>query len=479
VVLGVLGATIAAAIAWGLVRLLLSLRLPIPGSILLDVRLDWRVLAFALVLAIVAGVLAALTPALKASSTRLSPDLRGEIAATRVAGRRWAMRDVLVVTQLALTTVLLVVAGLLLRSLVQSQAADVGFRSSGLAMVSADTGMVRYDADRSKQFWRDVLERVKRMPGVDTAALVSPRLPFDVNYNQSNVRIDGKQYATDEQGDTIATVAVSSEYFGTLDVPIVEGRGFTDADREGAPLVAVVNETMARRFWPNQSAVGATFELAFAKGKKYQVVGVAKDHRVFAVNERPTPYLHFAAAQQLSRYNYVVARTGGDAGQLLASLRRELLAMEPGLVFIGSNTMESNLELSLLPQRAAAWLAMAFGAVGTLLAAIGLYGVIAFSVARRTREIGIRVAIGASTADVFSLVLRQGLSLALVGAGVGAMLAVAVAQVVSGLLYQVGVFDTVSWATAFAVLFAAAFVANFVPARRAIRVDPVTALRTE
>jgi predicted permease len=478
-VLGLAGAAVAVAIAWGLVRLLLSMKLPLPSAILLDVRTDWRVLTFAVGIAVAAGILAALTPALKASSMRLSADLRGEIPAARVVGRRWALRDVLVVTQLALTTVLLVVAGLLLRSLALSQAADVGFRTNGLAMVSADTGMVRYETERSEQFWQEALARVQALPGVDAAALVSPRLPFDVNYNQTGIRIDGRVYETVDQGETVANVAVTHEYFGTMDIPIVEGRGFTSADRRGAPLVAVVNETMAKRFWPNESAVGKTFALVYGKGEKYEVVGVSRDHRVFAVNERPAPYLHFAAAQRPARYNYVVARTRGDAGQLLAAVRREMLALEPGLVFIGSNTMASNLELSLLPQRTGALLALGFGGVGTLLAAIGLYGVIAFSVARRTREIGVRVAIGAATSDVLGLVLRQGLTLALIGTAVGVILAAVIARLLSGLLYQVGPFDVLAWMAALAVLFAAAVAANLVPARRAIRVDPVTALRTE
>ena len=478
-VLGVFGAAIAAAIASTIVRLLLSMRLPIPGTIMLDVRLDLRTLAFALGVAIAAGVLAALAPALKASSMRLAADLRGEQPSARFAGRRWALRDVLVVGQLALTMVLLVTAGLLLRSLAASQAADVGFRTSGLAMVAADTGMVRYTAERSEEFWRQALERVAAMPGVESAAIVSPRLPFDVNYNQDTIRIDGKVYGPDDRGEVVANVAVSPDYFETLAVPIVEGRGFTAADRRDGPGVAVVNETMARRYWPNESAVGQTFERSFGDGQKYRVVGVSRDHRVYTINERPAPYLHFAAAQRPSRYNYLVARTRGEASQLLAALRRDLLTLEPGMVFVSSNTMEDSLELSLLPQRAAAWLALAFGGVGTLLAAIGLYGVIAFSVTRRTREIGVRVAVGADTTDVLRLVMRQGLALAALGAVVGVGLAVVLASVLRGVLYGISSFDPVAWGAALAVLFGAAFAANLVPARRAMRVNPITALRAE
>jgi putative ABC transport system permease protein len=241
----------------------------------------------------------------------------------------------------------------------------------------------------------------------------------------------------------------------------------------------VVNETMARRYWPDGSAVGRTFGLSYGDGRKYQIVGVSRNHRVFAVNEQPAPYLHFAAAQRPSRYNYVVARTRGQAAQLLGGLRRELLALEPGLVFVSSNTMEGSLELSLLPQRAAGWLALAFGGVGTLLAAIGLYGVIAFSVARRTREIGVRVAVGADGRQVLGLVLRQGLSLAALGAVVGGALGVILANALRGVLYGVGAFDPMAWGVALTVLFGAALAANLVPARRAMRVNPTTALRAE
>jgi putative ABC transport system permease protein len=477
-VLGVAGAAVAAVLAWALIRVLVSIKLPLPGTLVLDLRLDWRVMTFAMVVALAAGVLSALTPALKAASPHLVGDLRGEAPVSRFGGRRWSLRDGLVIGQLALTSVLLVVAGLTLRSLNASLAADVGFRTEGLAMIAADTDMVRYSPERGVQFWRDAIDRVKALPGVDSAALASPRMPFDINYNQTSIRIDGKNYGPDERGEIVPNVAVSPEYFSTLDVPIVEGRGFTAADREGAPLVAIVNQTMARKFWPEGSAVGRTFTPTFGK-TPYQVVGVSADHRVNTVNERPTPYVHFATAQRSFRYNYLVARTRGDAAQLLGAIRRELLAIEPGLVFINSATMETSMAASLLPARVAAFLALSFGALGTLLAAIGLYGVIAFSVARRTREIGVRIAIGASASAVLSMVMRQGLGLAAIGTGIGMGLAALAAQTLSGALYGIGAFDPVAWIVALSVLLGAAALANFIPARRAMRINPVTALRAE
>lgn len=396
----------------------------------------------------------------------------------RVGTRRWSLREALVAAQLALTAVLLVVAGLLLRTLGAAQSADVGFRTDGLALIAFDTGMVRYSADRSRQFFEDALARVKGLPGVESAAFVSPRLPFDINYSQTTVRIDGKTYDSDTRGEVVSNVSVTPDYFQTLGIPIVEGRGFSEADRPGAPLVAVINQTMARRFWPDGSAVGRTMTLAFG-GKQYQIVGVSADHKVHSVGERPTPYMHFAAAQQMSAYNTIVARTRGDAATLLASMRRELLGMEPGLVFVRQDTMETTLAASLLPERVSASLAAGFGGLGTLLAAIGLYGVIAYSVARRTREIGIRVALGAHRSQVLAMVMRQGLAVAAVGGVIGAVLAAFAARLLSGVIYGVGAADPIAWGAAFAALLGAATLANYIPARRAMRVDPVTALRTE
>lgn len=234
---------------------------------------------------------------------------------------------------------------------------------------------------------------------------------------------------------------------------------------------------MARRFWGDGDAVGRTFQVTFGESRTVRVIGVARDHRLFTVSERPAPYLHLAAAQRPSQYDYIVAHTSSDARQLLAAMRRELLTVEPGLVFIGSSTLEDSLAMSLLPQRVE--LAAGFCVLGTALAAIGLYGDIAFSVARRTREIGVRIAVGADTRNVLGLIIRQGLTLAVIGTIVGVVLGLLAARALSTILYGVGSFDLVAWSAAFAVLLASATTANLVPALSAIRIDPTRALRTE
>ncbi len=477
-VLGALGSVTAVACAWALIRALLTVQLPLPVNVALDLRLDVRVLTFSIVIAAITGVLAGLLPAIKASSPSLVGDLRGDAPAGRVAGRRWSLRDALVVGQVALTAVLLVLAGLLLRSLGASERADVGFRTSGLVVLSFDTDMVRYPREKGERFWTDALARVGAMPGVQSAATSSPTIPFEFNFSQQDFRIDNRTYADGAKGEVIENRAVSPGYLNTLGLRLIEGRDVLASDQRGTPLVALVNQTMARMYWPNESAVGHTVRVA-STNEQYQVVGVVSDHKNHGVLEKPAPLVHFASAQRPSGYNQLLARTNGDAGALLAAMRRELLAMEPNLVFMNNSTMEQNLAVSLMPARVGATLAAGFGGLGTLLAAIGLYGVIAFSVARRTREIGVRMAIGARPAAVLAMVMRQGGVLVAVGLVAGGLLAAGASQVISGLLFGVSPLDPVAWGLAMTTLLVAAALANLVPARRAMRVDPMTALRSE
>lgn len=477
-VLGVAGATASVACARALTRTLAGIELPLPVDVALDLRLDARVLTFTLAVAAFTGMLASLLPALKASRPNVVGDLRGEAPAARVGGRRWALRDGLVVAQVALTTVLLVVAGLLLRSLGASQRADVGFDPRGLAAVAFDTDMMRYEPERGLEFWRTARARIAALPGVTSAAVVSPTLPFTFNFNQQEMKVDNRTYAEGQRADTIEHVSVSPGYLATLGTRLLEGRDFSAADAPGSPDVAIINETMARRFWPGESALGHTVQTV-TTGRTYRIVGVNADHKLHGVLERAAPFVYFAEAQRPARYNFLVARTAGDARTLVNAMQRELLALEPALVIMDANTMEAHLTASLLPARVGALLAMGFGALGTLLAAIGVYGVIAFSVARRTKEIGLRMALGAEPRTVLTMVLGQGYTLVGVGLLAGAGLAAGAAVALRGLLYGVTPFDPAAWLLAAAAMAAAAGIANLVPARRAMRIAPMTALRTD
>jgi len=316
------------------------------------------------------------------------------------------------------------------------------------------------------------------LPEVSAAATVTPTLPFTFNFSQQEMKIDTRTYVEGQRGETIENVAVSPGYLATLGARLVEGRDFGPGDSDGAPGVAIVNETMARRFWPGETPLGHTLTIA-STGRTFRVVGVNADHKQHGVLEQSAPFVYFAAAQRPSRYNFLLARTSGDAATLVAAMRRELLALEPGLVVMDASTMETHMAAALMPARVGALLATAFGGLGTLLAAIGLYGVVAFSVARRTKEIGLRMALGAEPTGVLTMVMSQGFTLVAVGLVIGAGLAAGVAFVLRGLLYGVTPFDPAAWATAAVALVLAAGVANAVPARRAMRVEPLTALRTD
>ena len=477
VVVGTAGVVVAVAVAWLVIKALTSIELPIP-EIPLDVRLDARVLLFALGAAVVSGLIASLSPALKASSPSLVSALRGPMATGSTKGRFWAMREWLVAGQMALTIVLLVIAGLLVRSMSASGAANVGFNTRGLALVSFDTAMVRYAPERGRQFWNDALSKVRSLPGVTHATLAAPRVPFEINFSTAEYAIDDRSYATGQRGENLDSVSVAPDYFATLGVPILRGRDLAESDREGAPLVAVISDAMARKFWPDGLAVGKTFSL-MGTDRRYEVVGISADYKVRSVSERPTPYVHLATMQRPATYNTLLVRTSADQDATLAAMRRELLAMEPRLVFVNQGTMERTFAATLLPVRIGAWLAASFSLLGTLLAAIGLYGVIAFSIGRRTREIGIRLALGADRRDVLRLILRQGAMLVLGGSLVGIVLAALAAAGLSSVLYGVAAIDPVVWVSATAILVFTAALAHFVPVLRALAIDPARTLRSD
>jgi predicted permease len=475
--LSAIGAVAGVVLAWTLLRLLQSISLPIPIPLAFDLRLDARAIVFTVAATGLAGLLAGLAPALRASRPDLAADLRGEAVVSQAAGRRWTLRDGLVTGQMAITALLLVVAALLTRSLVAAEQAKVGFNVERLALVSMDTAMLRYTPQRSRQFFDEALARVRRIPGVEAAALAT-RVPFSVNVNRWDIWVPGR-HEVGRPGDTVEATTVSPDYFRTIGVPILEGRAFTDADTPDTPLVAIVNEVFARRYWPGESAIGKTFRTRGSDGPVFQIVGVSANHKVVSVGEPPTPFLHVARSQRPGSYACLIARTGGDAAALLRAMRRDLIQLEPNLVFVENQTMEGEVETTLFPVRAGAWMVSGVGLVAMLLAAVGLYGVVAYSVARRTREIGIRLALGARPASVVGLVLRQGLALVVVGLLVGGVVAAAATRSLAGALYGVGIGDPVAWGAAAAVVLVVSLLANLVPARRAARVDPSEALRTE
>jgi predicted permease len=370
VVLSLLGAAGGTLLAWWITSVVASLSLPLPIPLAFDLRIDGRVLAFTLAATFLAALLAGMAPALQATRPSLVADLRGEVSASTAGGHRWTLRDALVAAQMAITVVLLVIAALLTRSFIEAQRTNAGFAVNTLAVVSTDTSTLRLTPDQSQRFYQAALAKVSAIPGVESAALAT-RVPLQLNANTWEIWVPGR-HQPGEHGDTVEVTTVSPEYFKTMGVGIVEGRAFTDADRPDTPRVAIVNETLARRVWPGQSAIGKIFRTRGGEGPPFEIVGVSADHKVRTLSELPTPFLQVPRNQRPGSYAAIVARTRGDAAALLRDMRREILALDPNVVFVENQTMETQVDATLFPMRASAWLVSGVGLVAMLLAAIGL-----------------------------------------------------------------------------------------------------------
>ena len=477
-VLSCLGAGAGLALAWGLLRTLAPAELSLgPFAFTFEFVLDARAFLFTSALAAGAGVAAGLVPALRATRPNLVRDLNGAVAVARAGGQRWVLRDALVALQLAVTVPLLVLAGLLARSLVVVGVSP-GFDPDRVAVVGADLGEIGYEADRADGFLRTAIERVESMPGVEAASLAST-VPLDAMNNPESVLVSGL-HGPGDRGAPLDSVAVSADYFATLGVPLLQGRTFTAADTRESPRVAIVSEAMARRFWPAETPIGQRFRLGTWDGPDYEVVGVSADYQVRTESEEPASYLHLAAAQHPRPLMLLLARTDGDAAALSAAIRRELRRMEPEVFFFHQgNTLRETASAAMLPARVAATVASASGIVALVLGAIGLYGVVAYLVLRRTREFAVRAALGAGSGTLLRLVLATGARVAVLGAGAGAVLTFAVTGLASQAAPGISVADPVVWAGVLLLIVGVIAAAHVGPARRILRLDLARALHVE
>ncbi len=482
-VLSLLGAAGGVVLAWGLLEGLGAIRAPLLVPVALDLALNGRVLGLSVAVALGAGVAAGLMPAWTGTRSSVLGALAGGAPAWSVGGRRWSPRHALVTMQIAVSLVLLVMAGLLARNLAVASRADPGFSPESVAAVTVGLGLVGYDGDEATRFLERAQERVRTLPGVQAVARAS-RGPLSVNFTR--VRVGPAEW-TDPEATSVPLVpvemaVVGAGYFDALGVPVLAGRPFDDAvDAVDSPPVAIVNEAFARRFWPDGGAVGRRIRTGMDRSE-VEIVAVVRDYRVRSVQEPPTPYVHFASSQRpdfMVSATVLLARTRGDAGALAATMQRELRQIDPDVVFWPGLTLRDNVAAQLLPVRLLSAMLGTAGMVAVWLAALGLYGVIAHAVVRRTREIGIRMALGAAPRDVLGLVARQGAFSVAVGAAVGAALAFAAARATAGVLFGIDAADPLAWVGAVVTLAAVGALAHAVPARRAVQVAPAAALRVE
>lgn len=439
---------------------------------------DWRIYVFTLVASAIAGVVAGLWPARRATSFDLVTSLKD--GGSNVGTSRHALRNLLIIGQVMMSLIVLVAAGLFLQSLRHMQQLNLGFRPEGLMMMSIDPGLQQYSDVRGQRFLEELLTRARALPGV-MGATVANHIPLDYGMQLTDVSIGTDIAGSKDQQLAAAFTVVGPGFFETMGVRVMRGRGLYPSLDETPARVAVVNETMARTLWPKQDAVGRRFRFG-RQGDWIEVVGIAADGKYLMLAEEPRAYFYVPMSQHYSSPMTLIVRSASDPAALAQPLQRLLREMDGDLPVFNIRTMEQHVRDSvfgLMPMRMGAAMAAVQGAIGLLLAVMGLYAVVSYAVTRRTREIGVRIALGARRRDVLLLVLSEGLRLSLVGLGIGLLISLAMGLVLARVLYGVEPVDVGVLAGVTMLLLCVSTLACYVPARTATRVDPLVALRHE
>ncbi len=484
VLLGLLGGALGTLIGeWanpGDVSKVVSSGLPIH----LDYSFDWHVFVYSLAAALFTGILVGLWPAFRASRAGLNGILTEGGRSDTAGNRRHRLRRVLVIGQVAGSLTLLIVAGLFVRSLRHAETMYLGFDPGHLLNLRMNPHEIGYGEDRTKEFYRRLEERARSLPGVQSVSLACGVPMGSINVvNTGSVTIEGQPLRPDQQPPTVFYNNVDSGYFDTMKVALLRGRAFTDLDNENAPPVAIVNQIMADRFWPHEDPIGKRFSLKTTteSPKILQVVAVAANGKYLFIAEDPTPFFYVPLAQNYFPMRALQVRSSVPPETLLAPLQAEVHKLAPDLPIIEAQTMDQTIRgrNGLLIFRIGAKLASEIGVIALMLAIVGLYGIVSFTATQRTREIGIRMALGGSAGGVLRLILRQGVRMVVIGLAVGLLAALGITRLMTRLLIGISPSDPLTYAAVALLLSAVALLACWLPARRATRVDPSVALRYE
>ena len=480
ILLSLIGGAIGFWLALWIINMLLSFRPPIDFPLTVEVGVDWRVLLFSLLISLFTGAVFGLAPALQSTRPVLTSALKDTTSQSGYSRSR--LRSVLVVAQLALSLMILIAAGLMGRAMQQLRTMNPGFEPRNALTVSFDLGLQGYDQAKGLQFSRQVVERIQSLPGVKSATLTT-NVPLSLNYSSSNIYVEGQPV---ERGSNLPTAMVASvgpRYFETMGTPLLQGREFTDQDQQTSEQVAIVNETFVRRLIPDiksaGDAVGRRFSYGNAQGPFTRIVGVARDGKYWNISEEPRSFIWGPFTQNYNGSASLVIRTTGEPAAAFAPVTEAVRSLDPNLPLFDVKTLTEHMRFALFPARVATTVLGAFGFVALILAAIGIYGVTSYAVAQRTREIGIRMALGAQLGDVLKLVLRSGLKLTAAGVGIGLVGAYFLTRLLTSLLNGVSPTDTITFVVVSVVLTVVALAATYIPARRATKVNPLEALRYE
>jgi macrolide transport system ATP-binding/permease protein len=453
----------------------LVLLFPARGGVSMNLpgEIDWRVLALSAVVCLITTLLLGLVPAMQTSKVDIAAVLKSEMAGVVSGhGKSW-IRSSLVLVQVSLSFLLLVGAGLLLQSLQRIRNTSPGFSTQGVLTTAVDLLGAGYDEQRAKNFQDELIDRVQALPGVESAALAR-RTPLGYGtYSSTQIAVDGYQAPPDEQ-PTVEYNEVGPAYFATMEIPLLSGREFTRADNETAPLVAVVNDVMAAQFWRGDDPVGKRVQV---KGRWMQVVGAAKVSKYRNVRETPRPFFYVPLRQNFSVVAGLNIRTRQAPETVAAALVREVHALDASLAPYELITLQEQVDRSTSPQRVAVTLVGILGGLALLLAAVGLYGVMSYAVSQSTRELGLRMALGADPSNLLRLVMARGLALTAGGVALGAAAALGLTRLLGDLLYKVSPRDPVAFGSALVVMMIVTLAACLLPAWRATRTDPARALR--
>jgi predicted permease len=454
---------------------LLGANLPLPLPISLDVSLDARVLAFAIAASAAAGILFGLVPALQATRPAVVEWIKNENAGGG-PGRRLTMRNALVVGQVAVSLLLLVTAALFLRSLQARMQVDAGFGKAPAAMVWFTIPAEKFDSARRVAVLDEIVRRSAAIPGVRSVGVIDNIMLNPLSQQGKRINVAGFTPPKGQLGFDIDYAAADSGFFDAAGVTILRGRNFTTADGPGAPRVAIINEVLAQRFWPNHDAIGQTFR---SDTTTFRIIGVARNTKVRSLGEAPRGFIFAPYRQAFSNNVMLVARTDGNAERTAVRLLGVLRETSPDLLLLQTKTLSSHLAAMMLPARLGAIAFTLFAGLALALAVLGVYGVVSYAVARRTREVGIRLAVGASPAGVVRLLMREGMTLVVVGAAIGLALGIVATRLLESLLFGVRAGDPLTFVGAPLLLLGVGAVASLLPARRASRIDPARVLKVE